>query len=70
MSYYLVHTFGPHDMPERRRESFPTQAEALNKGFAHLAGGARGEFCVEDDDGRVVVNELQIRRRYRASRMS
>ena len=70
MSYYLVHRFGPHDLPERRRERFPTQDDAVARAFAHLAGGAHGEFCIEDDDGRVTVNELQIRRRYRASRMS
>lgn len=69
MSYHLIHRYGPKDKPQYRKEAFSTEPEAVIKAGALLAAGDPGDFLVEDDRGRVVTNELDIRNRCKATRM-
>jgi hypothetical protein len=67
MAYHLIHRFGPKDKPQYRKETFST--EAVIRACAFLAAGDKGDFVVEDDQGKVVTNDLDIRNRCKATRM-
>ena len=61
MAYYLIHRFGPKDKPQFRKEEFAMEPEAVIKARALLAAGGRGDFVIEDDNGKIVLNDRDIR---------
>jgi hypothetical protein len=61
MAYYLIHRFGPKDKPQFRKEEFAMEPEAVIKARALLAVGDRGDFVIEDDNGKMVLNDREIR---------
>jgi hypothetical protein len=66
--YYLVHRFGPEHKPQFRKEPFLTELQAVMTACARLAAGDRGDFMVEDGEGKIVTDDLEIRRRSKATR--
>jgi hypothetical protein len=66
--YYLVHRFGPEHKPQFRKEPFLTEPQAVMTACARLAAGDRGDFMVEDGEGKIVTDDLEIRRRSKATR--
>ncbi len=66
--YYLVHRFGREDKPQFRREPFSTESEAVMAACARLASGDRGAFVVEDADGKIVTDDLEIKHRSKVAR--
>ena len=69
MAYHLVHRYGPKDRPQFRKESFPTEPQAVIRAAQYFMAGDIGDFIVEDDAGRIVTNDLEIRNRCKATRM-
>ena len=69
MAYYLVHRFGPKDKPRFRKEEFSLEPEAVIKARSLLAAGDRGDFVIEDDNGKIVATDQQIRARCKAMKM-
>jgi hypothetical protein len=72
MAYHLVHRirkFDPNDRPQFRKEAFSTEPEAVIRACALLAAGDRGDFIIEDDKGKIVTNDQDIRNRCKATRM-
>jgi hypothetical protein len=69
MAYHLIHRFGPKDQPQFRKEAFSTEPEAVIRACALYAAGERGDFVIEDDSGKIVTNDLEIRNRCKATRM-
>jgi hypothetical protein len=61
MAYYLVHRFGPKDKSQFRKEEFSTEPEAFIKACTLLAVGDRGDFVIEDDEGKSIMTDRQIR---------
>jgi hypothetical protein len=61
MAYYLIHRFGPKDKPQFRKEEFSMEPEAVTKAHALLAAGDRGEFVIEDDNGKIILNDQEVR---------
>jgi hypothetical protein len=61
MAYYLVHRFGPKDKPKFQKEEFSMEPEAVMKARSLLAADDRGDFVIEDDAGKIIMNDLQIR---------
>jgi hypothetical protein len=61
MVYYLVHRFGPKDNPKYQKEEFSMEPEAVIKAHSLLAAGDRGDFVIEDDDGKIIMTDQQIR---------
>jgi len=61
MAYYLIHRFGPKDKPQFRKEEFAMEPEAVIKARALLTAGDRGDFVTEDDNGKIVRNDRDIR---------
>ena len=61
MAYYLIHMFGPKDKPQFRKEEFAMEPEAVIKAGVLLAAGDRGDFIIEDDNGKIVLNDREIR---------
>src|SRR5262249_35499227 len=66
--YYLVHRFGEEGRPQFRREPFPTEPQAVITACARLAAGDHGHFLVEDADGKIVTDDLEIKHRSKAAR--
>ena len=66
--YYLAHRFGPEHKPQFRKEPFLTEPQAVMTACARLAAGDRGDFMVEDGEGKIVTDDLEIRRRSKATR--
>jgi hypothetical protein len=69
MAYFLIHRFGPSDKPQFRKEPFSTEPEAVIRACGQLAGGAAGEFVVENEKGETVANDVEIRSRCKSTRM-
>ncbi len=69
MTYHLVHRFGPKDLPLFRKELFATEPEAVIRAAQYFMAGDKGDFLIEDDAGRIVTNDEQIRSRCKATRM-
>ena len=63
-----VHRFGPEHKPQFRKEPFLTELQAVMTACARLAAGDRGDFMVEDGEGKIVTDDLEIRRRSKATR--
>ena len=61
MAYYLVHRFGSKDEPKFQKEEFTMEPEAVMKARSLLAAGDRGDFVIEDSDGKIIMNDQQIR---------
>ena len=59
MLYYLVHRFGPGDELRFRKEEFATVPEAIIKASNLFSEG--GDFVIEDDNGKIITNDQQIR---------
>ncbi|MBI3702939.1 MAG: hypothetical protein HY244_03580 [Rhizobiales bacterium] len=62
MAYYLVHRFGPKDKPKFQKEEFSLEQEAVIKVRSLLAASDGGDFAIEDDDGKIIMTDQQIRR--------
>ena len=69
MAYYLVHRFGPKDKPQLRKEEFSMELEAVMKARTLLAAGDRGYFVIEDDNGKIITTDRQIRDRCKAMKI-
>jgi hypothetical protein len=69
MPYYLIHRFGPKDKPQFRKEEFSMEPEAVIKACALIAAGDCGDFVIDDDKGKIVTNDREIRDRRKAMRM-
>jgi hypothetical protein len=69
MAYYLIHRFGAKDKPQFRKEEFSMEPEAVIKACTLIAAGDHGDFVIEDDKGRIVTNDQEIRDRRKAMRM-
>ena len=61
MVYYLVHRFGSKDKPKFQKEEFSMEPEAVIKVRSLLATDDRGNFVIEDDDGKTIMTDQQIR---------
>jgi hypothetical protein len=61
MVYYLVHRFGPKDKPQFQKEEFSTEPEAVIKARILLATDDREHFLIEDEKGKTVMTDRQIR---------
>ena len=61
MAYYLVHRFGPKENPQFRKEEFSIEPEAVLKARSLLAADDRGDFVIEDDEGKIIMTDKQIR---------
>jgi len=70
MAYYLVHRFGPKDKPLFRKEEFSMEPEAVSKAHSLLAVDASGDFLIEDDNGKIIMSDQQIRNYCKTKRMS
>ena len=69
MSFFLIHRFNPKEPHQVRKEPFQTEPEAVIRACALIMAQAEGDFVVEDDTGRVVTNDQEIRSRCKATRM-
>jgi hypothetical protein len=69
MAYYLVHRFGPKDKPKFQKEEFSMEPEAVIKARSLLAADDRGYFVIEDDDGKIIMTDQQIRSYCKKMRM-
>jgi len=69
MAYNLIRRYGPEDRPQFRKESFPKESLAVTRAAQYLMAGDKGDFLIEDDSGRIVTNDLEIRRRCKVTRM-
>jgi hypothetical protein len=45
------------------------EPEAVIKAYSIIAAGDRGDFVIEDDKGKIVTNDREIRDRRKAMRM-
>jgi hypothetical protein len=63
MAYHLVQRYGPKDRPLFRKESFTLEPLAVIRAAQYYMAGSSGEFLIEDDRGRIVADELEIRLR-------
>jgi len=61
MVYYLVHRFGSKDKQKFQKEEFSMEPEAVIKARSLLATDDRGNFVIEDDDGKIIMTDQQIR---------
>jgi hypothetical protein len=61
MAYYLVHRFCPKDKPKFQKEEFSMEPAAIMKARSLLAVDDRGDFVIEDDDGKIIMTDQQIR---------
>jgi hypothetical protein len=69
MAYHLVQRYGPIDRPLFRKESFLLEPLAVFRAAQYYMAGAKGGFVIEDDSGRIIANEREIRRRCKVTRM-
>ena len=66
MSFYLVHR-SSSEAPQFKKQPFGTEQEAVIQACALIAAGTQGDFVVEDDQGQIVTNNLEIRNRCEAA---
>jgi hypothetical protein len=71
MAYHLIQRFVPkgEQKPQYRRETFPTEPQAVIRAGEFYAAGFQGDFVIEDDKGNIVTNDVDIRRRCKATRI-
>ncbi len=69
MAYHLIHRYGPKDKPQFRKVSFAIEPLAVIRAAEYFMAGDRGDFLIEDDAGRIVTNDLEIRARCKATRI-
>jgi hypothetical protein len=69
MAYYLVHRFGPKDKPKFQKEEFSMEPEAVSMARRLLTADDRGNFIIEDDEGKIIMTDRQIRSYCKATRM-
>lgn len=67
--YHLVHRYGPKDQPLFRKQPFRKHPLAMMRAAEHLMAGDRGDFLIEDDEGRIVTNDMEIRSWCKATRI-
>jgi hypothetical protein len=70
MAYYLVHRFGLKNKPLFRKEEFSMEPEAVSKAYSLLAADASGDFLIEDDNGKIIMTEQQIRNYCKTKKIS
>jgi hypothetical protein len=66
MAYNLVQMFYSKDRTKSRKEpleAFSTLQEALKTACTLLATDNNANLLIEDDKGKVVINELEVRKR-------
>ncbi len=69
MSFFLIHRFNPQEPHQVRKQPFRTEAEAVIHACALIIAQAEGDFLVDDDEGRIVTSDVEIRSRCKATRM-
>jgi hypothetical protein len=71
MPYYLVQRFAAkgEQQPQYIKETFASEAAAVIRACSHYAVGFRGDFVIEDEDGNVITEDEDIRRRCTAARI-
>jgi hypothetical protein len=69
MAYYLIHRFGPKEKPRIQKEEFSMEPEAVIKARSLLAADDNGHFVIEDDEGKIIMTDRQIRSHCKATRM-
>jgi hypothetical protein len=69
MAFHLVHRYGPRDQPKFCKESFPTEPQAVIRAAQYFMAGDKDDFLIEDDAGRIVTNDLEIRQRCKITRI-
>ena len=69
MAYHLVQRYGPKDRPLFRKESFTFEPLAVFRAAQYYMAGSNGEFLIEDDLGRIVADEFEIRQRCKVTRI-
>lgn len=70
IAYYLVHRFGSKEKPQFQKEEFSMEPEAVIKARRLLAADDRGDFLIEDDEGKIIMTDQQIRNYCKATRTS
>ena len=70
MVYYLVHRFGSKGKPKFQKEEFSMEPEAVSKAYSLLAADASGDFLIEDDNGKIIMTEQQIRNYCKTKKIS
>jgi hypothetical protein len=65
MPYYLIQRFAAkgEQQPQYLKEIFSTEPAAVMRACSHYAAGFQGDFVIEDDDGNVITNDEDIRKR-------
>lgn len=68
MAHFLIHRFGSKDKPQFRKDSYSTEPDAVIVACGLLATGDEGHFRIEDENGKVVTHDAEIRSRCKISR--
>jgi hypothetical protein len=61
MQFYLVHRFGQEDGLQYSNQPFSTENEATMLARSLIGAGELGDFLIQDDKGRVVANDTEIK---------
>jgi hypothetical protein len=69
MAYRLVQRYGPKDHPLFRKESFSLEPLAVIRAAQYYTAGSNGDFRIEDDRGRIIADDREIRQRCKTTRM-
>jgi hypothetical protein len=67
--YHLIQRCGSRDEPQFRKESFSKEPLAVMRAAQFFMAGFQGDFIIEDEAGRIVANDLEIRQRCKITRM-
>jgi hypothetical protein len=69
MAYHLVQRYGPKDRALVRKESFSLEPLAVIRAAQYYLAGSNGDFLIEDDRGRIIANDREIRQLCKAARV-
>ena len=61
--YYLIHRFHQADSLQYSNQLFSTENEATLRACLLVGAGELGHFLIEDEDGRVVADDTEIKGR-------
>ena len=65
--YYLIHRFHRADSLQYSNRLFSTENEAMSRACLLIGAGELGQFLIEDEDGRVVAGDTEIKGRCKAA---
>ena len=65
--YYLIHRFHQADSLQYSNQLFSTENEAASRACLLIDAGELGHFRIQDEDGRVVADDTEIKGRCKAA---